>query len=85
MLSIALLLLACSHPNKALKQRIVDADSMAINYFRGDGTMSAVEAIKIIRDKRKIEQLASFIAETPAKGNVKCGYDGSLHFLSGTG
>ncbi|MEP7144179.1 MAG: hypothetical protein ABI707_14950 [Ferruginibacter sp.] len=74
-------LMACNHPNREIKERIADADSMAINYFKGDGTMDTVVAVKIIRDKKKIEQLAGFISEHSIERNYKCGYDGSLHFF----
>ncbi|MBC7888926.1 MAG: hypothetical protein H7Z13_13700 [Ferruginibacter sp.] len=80
-LSIVFVLPACNKTNKELKKRIINADSVAINYFKGDGTMDTVVAIKIIRDKQKIEQLATFIAERSAEGDDSCGYDGSLHFF----
>jgi hypothetical protein len=74
-------LMACNYPNKEIKERIANSDSMAINYFKGDGTMDTVVAVKIIRDKQNIGQLATFISERSVKGNDKCGYDGSLHFF----
>ena len=53
---------------------------MAINWFKGDGTMDSVVAVKIIKDKATINTLAKM-----AGGNVtekkNCGYDGSLHFF----
>jgi hypothetical protein len=73
--------MACNHSNKEIKERVADSDSMAINYFRGDGTMDTVVAVKIVRDKQKIKQLAGFIAERSVERNYKCGYDGSLHFF----
>jgi hypothetical protein len=73
--------IACSHPNKEIKERISNSDSLAINYFKGDGTMDTVVAVKIVRDKKKIEQLAGFIAGRSVEGNYICGYDGSLHFF----
>lgn len=72
---------ACNHPDMELKARIAGSDSMAINYFKGDGTMDTVVAVRIIRDKQKIEQLAAFIAGQSVAGNYTCGYDGSLHFF----
>ena len=80
-LSIVCALTACNHPNKEIKERIMNADSVAINYFKGDGTMDTVVAIKIISDKQKIEQLVILIAAQRVEGNYKCGYDGSLHFF----
>lgn len=53
---------------------------MAINWYKGDGSMDTVTAVKIIKDKNSINQLAKL-----AGGNVtetrSCGYDGSLHFF----
>lgn len=77
----ACVLISCKHPDKELEQRISGADSMAINYFRGDGTMDTVVAVRIIRDKQQIKQIAGLIAASPAERNNKCGYDGSLHFF----
>ena len=74
-------LVACNHPNEAIKKQIADSDSLAINYFKGDGTMDTVVAIRIIRDKQKINQLATFISGRSVEGNYACGYDGSLHFF----
>ena len=74
-------LMSCSRSNKAIQLRISDADSVAINYFKGDGTMDTVVAVKIIRDKQKIEKLADYVGKRSAKRNFKCGYDGSLHFF----
>ena len=73
--------ISCTHPNKEIKVRIANADSVAINYFRGDGTMDTVVAIKIIHDKQKIDQLVNLISAQTAQVNSKCGYDGSLHFF----
>ncbi len=53
---------------------------MAINYFKGDGTMDTVIAVKIIADKNKISQLAKMAAGTIVD-NGNCGFDGSLHFF----
>jgi hypothetical protein len=72
---------ACNKPNTKLKERISNADSIAINYFKGDGTMDTVVAVKILRDKKMMEQLCSLISEESADVNTKCGYDGSLHFF----
>lgn len=80
-LIVALLCISCNHPNKKIKERIIYADSVAINYFKGDGTMDSVVAIKIIHDKQTIDQLASLISAQVAQVNYKCGYDGSLHFF----
>ncbi|MEO5888755.1 MAG: hypothetical protein ABIQ31_00820 [Ferruginibacter sp.] len=77
----ASLLPACNQPNTAIKERISNSDSVAINYFRGDGTMDTVVMVKIIRNKEQIERLSALISQNSVTGNNKCGYDGSLHFF----
>lgn len=72
---------ACKRPNTKIKERISNADSVAINYFKGDGTMDTVIAVKIVQDKKTIGQLSDLINASSAKANIKCGYDGSLHFF----
>jgi hypothetical protein len=76
----ALALAACNNTNKAFIEKVADADSIAINYYTGDGRMDTVVAVKILKDKQQIAQLSHFIG---AKGtdNYKCGYDGSLHYF----
>jgi hypothetical protein len=54
---------------------------VAINYFKGDGSMDTVIAVRIVRDKKTIEQLSDLIGAASAELNIKCGYDGSLHFF----
>ena len=74
-------LVSCNHSNESIKERINHSDSVAINYFKGDGTMDTVVAIKIIRDQQIIAQLAGFISAQQAEMNYACGFDGSLHFF----
>ena len=62
-------------------ERINNADSLAINYFKGDGTMDSVIAVKIVRDRKVMDQLISLISASSAIIKTKCGYDGSLHFF----
>ena len=76
-----ILLFSCDRANTAITQRIAGADSMAINYYRGDGTMDTVVAVVIVRDRKKIEQLAALIGAHSRESNYRCGYDGSLHFF----
>ena len=72
---------ACKQPNEPLKERIASADSVAVNYYSGDGTMDTVVAVRIIRNKQQIADLAMHISEETVKRNFKCGLDGSLHFF----
>ena len=79
--ALIFILTACNSTNKKIKEKISNADSIVINYFKGDGSMDTVIAVKIVRDKKQIDQLSSLISAASAKPNLKCGYDGSLHFF----
>lgn len=74
-------LFSCSHQNKKLRDALIAADSVAINYFQGNGSMDTVVAVKIIRDKNNIMQLSNFITSGITKEKAGCGVDGSLHFF----
>ena len=76
-----LFLTACNRPNNKLKEIVTTADSVAINYFKGDGTMDTVVKVKIVKDSQVITQLGTLISAATTKVNLKCGYDGSLHFF----
>jgi hypothetical protein len=80
-ITAAMALFSCNQANVKLNERLAAADSIAINYFKGDGSMDTVVAVKIIRDKKIVEQLAGFISTHPANETMRCGYDGSLHFF----
>ena len=75
-----LFFVACKESVPQLTEKITNADSLAINYFKGDGSMDTVVAVKIIADKNKINQLAK-IAGGHTTEIFNCGYDGSLHFF----
>lgn len=72
---------ACNRPNAKIKKYINNTDSIAINFFKGDGTMDTVVAVKMVRNKKVIEDLSSMISASSVEPPVKCGYDGSLHFF----
>ena len=72
---------SCNKANKEIRERITRSDSVAINYFSGDGTMDTVVAIKVIKDSKKMDQLVNYIAASSDKGNYTCGFDGSVHFF----
>ena len=74
-------LTGCHSTNAELKERISNADSIAINYFRGDGSMDTVIEVRIVRDKENIDRLASFVSARSIQPDYKCGADGSLHFF----
>lgn len=77
----AIVFLSCKHSNEALKERLIVSDSVAINYFKGDGTMDTVVTVRIIRDKNTMEQLSNFVSADIIKEKANCGFDGSLHFF----
>lgn len=79
--SLVLIILSCNQSNELIKEQINHSDSVAINYFKGDGTMDTVVAVKIIKDPKIINQLADFVAQKNSKMNYSCGFDGSLHFF----
>jgi len=78
---LALAFVACKQSNKAIITKVANADSIAINYFTGDGRVDSVVTVKIIKDKQQITQLTSFIGGASTEP-YKCGYDGSLHYFS---
>jgi hypothetical protein len=78
---VVLCIVGCNKQGKLLKERIDNADSVAINYFKGDGSMDTVVTVKIIRDKKGIAKLANFITSGSSIQMGNCGYDGSLHFF----
>ncbi|MDO9376523.1 MAG: hypothetical protein Q7T76_19010 [Ferruginibacter sp.] len=81
LVGLTLLFCACSHTDKQLKERIISADSIAVNFFSGDGSMDTVIGVKIIRDRQQVTDLATFISDHKVKPDFDCGYDGSLHFF----
>lgn len=80
-LVLAGFLTSCNKTGKALKERIINADSAAINFFKGDGSMDTVVAVKIIRDKASLEKLTQLVTAAPAVARANCGSDGSIHYF----
>jgi hypothetical protein len=80
-IAASIFLISCSHDNKKLKETLIAADSAAINYFQGNGSMDTVVTVRIIRDKKNIEQLGNFISSDIIKEKTGCGVDGSIHFF----
>jgi hypothetical protein len=78
-LLLSVLLFACTKPT-GIKEVITRADSVAINYFKGNGSMDTVVNMIMLKDKNEINKLADYV-ETGTTENYKCGYDGSLHFF----
>lgn len=76
---IATLLFSCTKPT-GIKDLVQTSDSVAINFFKGDGTRDSVTKVVILRDKKQVESLANYI-ESGTIEDAKCGYDGSIHFF----
>ncbi len=72
-------LFSCTNPT-GIKDVIAGADSIAINYFKGDGTADTVTNMVMLRDKSQINKLANYI-EAAKTEQYKCGYDGSIHIF----
>jgi hypothetical protein len=72
-------LFSCTNPT-GIKDVIAGADSVAINYFKGDGTADTVTNMVMLRDKNQINKLADYVEATKAE-QYKCGYDGSIHIF----
>ncbi len=79
--SLFFIILSCNQSNELIKEQIIHSDSVAINYFKGDGTMDSVVAVKIIKDQKIISQFTDFVSQKNSKMNYSCGVDGSLHFF----
>lgn len=43
--------------------------------------MDSVAVVKIVKDKKTIEQLMAFVSGRSTANKNFCGYDGSLHFF----
>lgn len=72
-------LFSCTKPT-GIKEVIAGADSVAINYFRGDGTADSVTYMVMLRDKDQISKLADYVEDDKSE-NYKCGYVGSIHIF----
>src|SRR5262245_60074955 len=79
-LMVAASFVACNKSNKAFIDKVANADSVAINYFTGDGRVDSVVAVRVIKDKQQIAHLTTYIVGA-STSEYKCGYDGSLHYF----
>lgn len=78
---LILLITGCNNQATQLREKIIGADSVAINYFKGDGTMDTVVAVKIIKDSVSMQQLTDLITASKTSIKSNCGYSGSIHFF----
>jgi hypothetical protein len=72
-------LFSCQQPT-GIEEHVSAADSVAINYFKGDGTMDTVTKVVIIRDAARVKALSGYLESGRVK-DVQCGFDGSIHFF----
>ena len=72
---------SCRHDEKVLESRIIHSDSVAINFFTGDGKVDSVTSVAVIHDSSAISQLVSEITTAKRETKTDCGYDGSIHFF----
>jgi hypothetical protein len=79
--AVFIALSSCHHADKTIKETISNTDSIAINYFTGDGSVDTVTTVKIIRDKNTMDQLSGFISGKLIDLKTSCGYDGTIHFF----
>ena len=70
---------SCSKPT-GIKDLVLNSDSTAINFFKGDGSRDTVMKVIILRDKKHLQSLVGFI-ESERTIDQHCGSDGSLHFF----
>ena len=54
---------SCNQSNDLIKEQIIHSDSVAINYFKGDGTMDSVVLVKIIKNQKIVNQLSDFVSQ----------------------
>lgn len=81
LLIVVIITASCRHHYKELNLQLAVADSVAINYFKGDGTMDTVTLVKIVKDKNTIQQVAEMITANGSAETKNCGVDGSIHFF----
>lgn len=77
------LLASCSRSDTAWRERMVQIDSVAINFFPGDGTMDSVTKVMVVRDTATIDSIRKWMtAEKSSKPSKPCGPQASFHFFA---
>lgn len=79
LLAFAGLISSCSKPT-GIKEVVLSADSVAVSFFKGDGSIDPVLNVIMLRERKDLEKLAGYM-ESAQTAHFKCGYDGSLHFF----
>ncbi|HMK03373.1 MAG TPA: hypothetical protein VK489_04245 [Ferruginibacter sp.] len=78
-LTIVFFIASCTKPT-GIKEVVLGADSVAVSFFKGDGSIDPVVKVTILRERKDLEKLSGYM-ESGRTQNFKCGYDGSLHFF----
>lgn len=84
-ITISIIFFSSCHNPTGIHERVGDADSAAISYYKGDGSMDSVFKFVMLRqdvggEGKVINALAVYM-ESGRTPNYKCGYDGSIHFF----
>ncbi len=77
---LILSVLSCQQ-STGIKKVLISADSVAINYFKGNGSADTVVKMVMIKDKVKLNELALLI-DADIINAKKCGFDGTIHFFT---
>jgi hypothetical protein len=78
---ITFIAISCNNVHQPTRTLLNNTDSIAINFFTGDGKMDSVTAVSIIKDKVTIENIVQQATASIFTNKKTCGYDGSLHFF----
>lgn len=78
---IILVAASCNNVHQPTRTLLENTDSIAINYFTGDGKMDSVTKLYIIKDKIAIANIVQHATASVFTNKKTCGYDGSLHFF----
>lgn len=76
-----LLFFSCNNVHEQGRKIIEHSDSVAVNYFTGDGKIDSVTKVTMIKSKEDITSLENEATAATFKAEKKCGYDGSIHFF----
>jgi hypothetical protein len=74
-------LIACNSKHHLLAEKIAGCDSVAINFFKGDGQMDTVTKVLIVKDPAVVKKIAGYVCEDKEGMKANCGVGGSLHFF----
>ncbi len=78
-LLLIMLIFSCKQKT-GIQQTLIAADSVAINYFKGDGSADTVVKMIMLKDKAQVVQLSKLIDATICNSE-RCGFDGTIHFF----